>query len=89
MTKRIFSIVAIAALAACGGGDDAAEGGEGTVSQDTSVSTVQGTDTVSQPVVVPTTDSVVTTTTVTQDTVQGAAQTGTTGTPVATDSAAH
>ncbi len=88
MTKRIFSIVAIAALAACGGGDEAGEGGEGTVSQDTSVTTVQGTDTVSQPVVVPTTDSVVTTTTVTQDTMQGAAQTGTTGTPVA-DSAAH
>jgi len=88
MTKRIFSIVAIAALAACGGGDEAGEGGEGTVSQDTAVTTVQGTDTVSQPVVVPTTDSVVTTTTVTQDTMQGAAQTGATGTPVA-DSAAH
>ena len=88
MGKRIFSIVAIAALAACGGGDEAAEGGEGTVSQDTSVTTVQGMDTVSQPVVVPTTDSVVTTTTVTQDTVQGAAQTGATGTVVA-DSAAH
>ncbi|HYW10388.1 MAG TPA: hypothetical protein VE871_00460 [Longimicrobium sp.] len=87
MTKRIFSIVAIAALAACGG-DDAAEGGEGTVSQDTAVTTVQGTDTVSQPVVVPTTDSVVTTTTVTQDTMQGTAPAGATGTPVA-DSAAH
>ena len=72
--------------AACGG-DDAAEGGEGTVSQDTSVSTVQGMDTVSQPTVVPTTDSVVTTTTVTQDTVQGEAQTGAAGTPV--DSAAQ
>lgn len=87
MSKRIFSIVAIAALAACGG-DEAAEGGEATVSQDTSVTTVQGMDTVSQPVVVPTTDSVVTTTTVTQDTVQGAAQTGATGTVVA-DSAAN
>lgn len=76
MTKKILSIAAIAFLAACGGGDDAAEGEGGTVAQDTSVSTIQGTDTVSQPTVVPTTDSVVTTTTVTQDTMQGQAQTG-------------
>ena len=74
MTKKIFSIAAIAFLAACGGGDDAAEG-EGTVASDTSTTTVQGTDTVSQPTIVPTTDTVTTTTTVTQDTTQGAAQT--------------
>lgn len=73
MSKRIFSILAIAALAACGGDDEAGEGS--VIEQDTSVSTVQGTDTVSQPVVVPTTDTVTTTTTVTADTTQGAVQT--------------
>jgi len=74
MIKRIFSLAALSLMvAACGGGD---EGGEGeAVKADTSVSTVQGTDTVNQPTVVPATDSVVTTTTVTQDTVQGQAQT--------------
>ena len=71
MNMKFFAIAAVALLAACGD-DDADADGE-TVSQDTTVSTVQGTDTVSQPTVVPTTDSVVTTTTVTQDTVQGEA----------------
>ncbi|HEX2203362.1 MAG TPA: hypothetical protein VHG91_08690 [Longimicrobium sp.] len=69
MKTRIFSIVAVAtlvSLAACGGD----EGGETEqVTSDTTA--IQGTDTVSQPVVVPATDSVVTTTTVTTDTMQG------------------
>lgn len=68
--NRFFSIVAVAAmvsLAACGGGDEAPEGGEGEViSTDTTLTTVQGTETVE----VPTTDTVAqaTTTTVTADT---------------------
>lgn len=74
--KKFIAIAAVALLAACGG-DDAAEGGEGTVSQDTATTTVQGMDTVSQPTVVPTTDTVTTTTTVTTDTTQGQATTAT------------
>jgi ABC-type glycerol-3-phosphate transport system substrate-binding protein len=84
MTKKLIAMAAVALLAACGG-DDAAEGEGDVVAQDTSVSTVQGTDTVSQPVEVPTTDTVTTTTTVTADTTQGAAQT--TGTT--TDTTTH
>lgn len=87
MIKRIFSMAALSLMvAACGGGDDAAGEGE-TVKADTSVTTVQGTDTVNQPTEVQTTDSVVTTTTVTQDTVQG--QTQAQGTATTTDSAQH
>jgi hypothetical protein len=82
MIKRIFSIAALSMMvAACGGGDEAGEGEA--VTADTSISTMPGTDTVSAPMVVPTTDSVVTTTTVTQDTMQGAATT------TGTDTAAH
>jgi hypothetical protein len=82
MTKKLIAMAAVALLAACGGGDDADGEGAETTAQDTSVSTVQGTDTVNQPTVVPTTDSVVTTTTTQTetDTVQGQA---------ATDTAAH
>ncbi len=64
----IFAVAGLVALAACGGGDDVSEGGE-TVTSDTSA--VAGMDTVSVPTVVPTTDSVVTTTTVETDTVHG------------------
>ena len=72
MTKKLIAMAAVALLAACGG--DAEEGAE-TTAQDTSVSTVQGTDTINQPTVVPTTDSVVTTTTTQTetDTVHGQA----------------
>ena len=68
MLKNRFSIFAVAAmvsLAACGGGDEAPEGGE-VISTDTTLTTVQGTETVE----VPTTDTVAqaTTTTVTADT---------------------
>jgi ABC-type glycerol-3-phosphate transport system substrate-binding protein len=79
MTKKLIAMAAVALLAACGG-DDTEEGAD-TTAQDTSVSTVQGTDTISQPTVVPTTDSVVTTTTTQTetDTVHGQA----------TDTAAH
>jgi len=73
MTK-IFAIAAVALLAACGSKD----AGEGEVVSDTTVTTIEGTDTMTAPVVVPTTDTVTTTTTVTTDT--------TAGTP-ATDSA--
>lgn len=66
---RNLSVLAFAAvfgLAACGGDD--AEGGDGEmVSQDTSV--IAGQDTVSQPAIVPTQDTVISTTTV--DTTQG------------------
>lgn len=87
MIKRIFSIAALSMMvAACGGGDEAGEGGEATADS-TTISTVPGTDTVSQPTVVPTTDSVLTTTTTTTDTVQGQAQT--TGTATTTDTTAH
>lgn len=64
-TLSILSLAAIVSLAACGGDD--AEGEGEVVNQDTSV--VSGTDTVSQPTVVPTQDTVVQTTTV--DTIQG------------------
>ena len=70
-TLSILSLAAIVSLTACGGG----EGGEGegeVVNQDTAV--VSGSDTVSQPTVVPTQDTVVQTTTV--DTIQGEGQTG-------------
>ena len=69
--NRFFSIVAVAAmvsLAACGGGDEA--GDTEIVEADTTA--IQGMDTVSIPTAVPTTDSVVTTTTV--DTIQGSVQ---------------
>ena len=68
---RNLSVLAFAAvfgLAACGGDD--AEGEGDVVSQDTSV--IAGQDTISQPTIVPTQDTVVQTTT--QDTVQGEAQ---------------
>ena len=84
MIKRIFSIAALTMLVACGGGDEPANG-EGADS--TSVTTVPGTDTVNQPTVVPTTDSVVTTTTI--DTVQGQGQAGGTTTTTDTGTAAH
>jgi len=73
--KKFIAIAAIALLAACGSGDDAAEGE--TVTADTTTTTVQGMDTITQPTVVPTTDTVTTTTTVTTDTAHGTA-TGTT-----------
>lgn len=69
--NRYFSMIAVAAmvsLAACGGGDDAGE--TEVVEADTTA--IQGMDTVSVPTAVPTTDSVVTTTTV--DTIQGEVQ---------------
>lgn len=84
MIKRIFSIAALSMMvAACGGGD---EGGEGeTVTADsTSVTTVPGQDTITQPMVVPTTDSVLTTTTTTTETDTVAGQAQTTGTDTAT-----
>jgi len=69
---RNLSVLAFAAvfgLAACGGDGAEGEGGE-VVNQDTSV--VAGSDTVSQPAIVPTQDTVVSTTTV--DTTQGQGQ---------------
>lgn len=83
MIKRIFSIAALSMMVAACGGD---EGGEGeTVTTDsTSITTVPGTDTVSQPMVVPTTDSVLTTTTTTTETDTVAGQAHTTGTDTAT-----
>jgi hypothetical protein len=90
MIKRIFSVAALSMLVACGGGDDAAAGGEGADSTATSVTTVPGQDTVNQPTVVPTTDSVVQTTTVETDTVHGQGQAGgTTTTATDTPAAAH
>lgn len=65
MLKRIFSIAALTAMVAACGGDEAEEGD--VIEQDTTVTT--GMDTISQPTVVPTTDTVVTTTTV--DTIAG------------------
>lgn len=74
MKIRILSILALAALAstaACGDGDDNANGDSTATQQDTSV--VAGQDTIQQPMAVPTQDTVVkTTTTETNvDTVQG------------------
>jgi len=85
MKIRTLGILAVAALAATACKKDEANGGDSTATTaDTSV--VQGTDTVSQPVAVPTTDTVVsqTTTTTETDTVQGNAAAGTTA-PVVTD----
>lgn len=73
MIKRIFSIAALTMMVAACGGDDAADGEAGADSAATSVTTMPGQDTVSQPTVVPTTDSVVTTTTIETDTVRGEA----------------
>ncbi len=73
MTKRILSLFAAAAIAstaACGG-DDVGDGD--VVAQDTAFSTVQGTDTVDLPTIVPTQDTVVQTTTTTVDTIAGGA----------------
>lgn len=67
-TLSILSLAAIVSLTACGGGD--AEGEGEVVNQDTTV--VSGMDTVTQPAVVPTQDTVVQTTTV--DTIQGEGQ---------------
>lgn len=71
MKIRTLSILALAALAgtaACKKGDNA--GGDSTATTvDTSV--VQGTDTVTAPVAVPTTDTVVKTTETTTDTIKG------------------
>ncbi|MBB4639130.1 hypothetical protein [Longimicrobium terrae] len=72
--KKLIAVFGLAALAACGGGD-AAEGGEG-ATVDSTVSTVPGTDTVSAPMVVPTQDTVVQTTTTQVDTVAGQAPAG-------------
>ena len=87
MKIRTLGILAVAALAATACKKDEANGGDSTATTaDTSV--VQGTDTVSQPVAVPTTDTVVsqTTTTTETDTVQGnATATGTTTAPATTD----
>ncbi len=73
--KRTLSILALAALAAtaaCGG--DNADGDDSTATQ-TDTSVVAGTDTMQQPVAVPTQDTLVQTTTTTTetDTVQGQA----------------
>jgi hypothetical protein len=87
MIKRLFSIAALTMMVAACGGDDDADVTEGADSASTSVTTVPGTDTVNQPTVVPTTDSVVTTTTVETDTVRGEGQTTTTATD--TPAAAH
>lgn len=81
MTKnRFFSIVAAAglvSLAACGGSD--AGTGDDVISADTTA--IQGMDTVDMPTAVPTTDTVVTTTTV--DTIAGSAGDTVTGDTVA------
>ena len=66
MIKRILSVAALSLLvAACGGGDDT----DAADADSTTVQTVPGTDTITQPTVVPTTDSIVSTTDV--DTIQG------------------
>jgi hypothetical protein len=82
MIKRIFSIAALTMMVAACGGD---EGGEAEVTADsTSVTTMPGTDTVNQPMVVPTTDSVLTTTTTTTETDTVAGQATQTDTPATT-----
>jgi hypothetical protein len=69
MKFRTLSILALAAIAATGcKKSDTSEGTE-TTTADSAV--VPGTDTVSQPTVVPTQDTVVTSTTTTTDTVHG------------------
>lgn len=83
MKLRMLSIFAAAAIVSACGGDDAAEGDGDVISQDTTA--IQGMDTVSQPTVVPTTDTVVTTTTV--DTMQGTVNAA--DTPVVVDTAAQ
>lgn len=84
--KKLIAVFGLAALAACGGGDKTAEG-ESNTTVDSTATVVPGTDTVSQPVVVPTQDTAVTTTTTTTstDTMHGQATTGAT---VTTDTAA-
>lgn len=66
MMKKIFAVAAVALLAACGGADEAAEGD---AAVDSTVMTIEGTDSVPGTVAVPVTDSVVTTTTT--DTIEG------------------
>jgi hypothetical protein len=74
MIKRILSVAALSLMvAACGGGDDA--DGD-VVDQDTSSTVIQGTDTVNQPTVVGTQDTVTAVTTTTVDTTHGQATTG-------------
>jgi hypothetical protein len=69
----IFAVAAMVSLAACGGGDEAPEGGE-VISTDTTLTTVQGTETVEVPVTdtlaTTTTTTVTADTTVTTDTMQ-------------------
>ena len=69
MKIRTLGILAIAAIAATGCKKSDTSDGAETTAADTSV--VAGTDTVSQPTVVPTQDTVVTTTTQETDTVHG------------------
>lgn len=81
--KKLIAIFGLMALAACGGGDDAAGEGE-TTNADTATTVIPGSDTVATPTVVPAADTVTAVTTTTVDTTQGQAQQGT-----ATDTAAH
>lgn len=85
MKNRFFSILALASVvsfAACGE-KEAEVGDADALATDTTVTTVPGTEVVSQPVVVPTTDSVVTATTtaVTVDTMEGSVTPPVTTTP--------
>jgi hypothetical protein len=82
--KKLIAIFGLMALAACGGGDDAAGEGE-TTNVDSTTAVVPGSDTVATPTVVPTQDTVTAVTTTTVDTTQGQAQTG----AATTDTAAH
>ncbi|HVG46076.1 MAG TPA: hypothetical protein VM890_15140 [Longimicrobium sp.] len=68
MKIRTLGILAIAAIAATGCKKADSDGAETTTADST---VVAGTDTVSQPTVVPTQDTVVTTTTQETDTVHG------------------
>jgi hypothetical protein len=69
--RRIAAVFLFAGLAGC-----TAELKDDLRERDADSATIQGRDTLSSPTVVPTTDSVVTTTTVTSDTAQGQASSG-------------
>jgi len=87
LKNRYLSILAVAAVlgaAACGDKNKT----EGSETQTSDTTAIAGQDTVNTPTVVPTTDSVVQTTTTQTDTIQGQAQapaaTTTTGTTTTT-----
>jgi len=83
MKIRHLPVLAIAALVATTACKKNESGGDETTQKDSAV--VPGTDTVNQPVVVPTQDTVVKTTTTSTDTVHGQAGDSTVVAPAAVD----